>query len=31
MVACKHRMLGAFKWMRNSGNEAKRMWLETLK
>jgi hypothetical protein len=22
-------MLGAFKWMRNSGNEAKRMWLET--
>jgi hypothetical protein len=29
LVACKHRMLGAFKWMRNSGNEAKRMWLET--
>jgi len=22
-------MLGAFKWMRNSANEAKRMWLET--
>jgi hypothetical protein len=22
-------MLGAFKWLRNSGNEAKRMWLET--
>jgi len=22
-------MLGAFKWMRNSGHEAKRMWLET--
>jgi hypothetical protein len=22
-------MLGAFKWRRNSGNEAKRMWLET--
>ena len=29
LVACKHRMLGTFKWMRNSGNEAKRMWLET--
>jgi len=29
MVACKSRILGAFKWMRNSGNEAKRMWLET--
>ena len=29
MVACRHRILGAFKWMRNSGNEAKRMWLET--
>ena len=29
LVACKHRMLGAFKWMRNSSNEAKRMWLET--
>lgn len=29
MVACKSRVLGAFKWMRNSGNEAKRMWLET--
>jgi hypothetical protein len=22
-------MLGAFKWMRNSGHEAKRMWMET--
>ena len=29
MVACAHCMLGAFKWMRNSGNEAKRMWMET--
>lgn len=29
MMACKSRILGAFKWMRNSGNEAKRMWLET--
>jgi hypothetical protein len=29
MVACKNRILGAFKWMRNSANEAKRMWLET--
>lgn len=29
MVACKSRILGVFKWMRNSGNEAKRMWLET--
>jgi hypothetical protein len=29
LVACKHRILGAFKWMRNSANEAKRMWLET--
>ena len=29
LVACKQRMLGAFKWMRNSGHEAKRMWLET--
>jgi hypothetical protein len=29
MVACASRMLGAFKWMRNSANEAKRMWLET--
>lgn len=28
MVACKSRVLGAFKWMRNSGNEAKRLWLE---
>jgi hypothetical protein len=29
MVACKNCLLGAFKWMRNSGHEAKRMWLET--
>src|SRR5215510_5647137 len=29
LVACKHRLLGAFKWMRNRANEAKRMWLET--
>lgn len=29
LVACQNRILGAFKWMRNSGNEAKRMWLET--
>jgi hypothetical protein len=27
--ACKHRRLGAVKWMRNRGNEANRMWLET--
>jgi hypothetical protein len=29
LVACQHRILGTFKWMRNSANEAKRMWLET--
>jgi hypothetical protein len=29
MVACQSRMLGAFKWMRNSAHEAKRMWVET--
>lgn len=29
LVACKSRILGVFKWMRNSANEAKRMWLET--
>jgi hypothetical protein len=29
MVACQSRILGAFKWMRNSAHEAKRMWLET--
>jgi hypothetical protein len=29
LVACQPRMLGACKWRRNSGNEAKRMWLET--
>jgi hypothetical protein len=27
--ACQHRILGAFKGMRNSANEANRMWLET--
>lgn len=29
LVACQHRVPEAFKWMRNSANEAKRMWLET--
>jgi hypothetical protein len=29
MVACQHGLVGTFKWMRNSGHEAKRMWLET--
>jgi hypothetical protein len=29
LMACKTRILDAFKWMRNSANEAKRMWLET--
>jgi hypothetical protein len=29
MVACHSCLLGTFKWMRNSGHEAKRMWLET--
>jgi hypothetical protein len=29
LVACRSRILGAFKWMRNSAHEAKRMWLET--
>ena len=29
MGACASRMLGAFQWMRNSANEAKRLWLET--
>ena len=29
MVACVPCMLGAFQGMRNSANEAKRMWLET--
>lgn len=28
-MACKHRVLGVFKWMRNSAHEAKRRWLET--
>jgi hypothetical protein len=28
-VACKQCILGAFKWRRNSANEAKRMWVET--
>jgi hypothetical protein len=29
LVAWWTRLLGAFKWMRNSGNEAKRMWVGT--
>jgi hypothetical protein len=29
LVACTNRILGAFKWMRNRANEAKRMWLAT--
>ena len=29
LVTCRTRMLGAFKGMRNRGNEAKRRWLET--
>jgi hypothetical protein len=29
LVACHHRMLGAFKWRRHRGNAAKRMWRET--
>jgi hypothetical protein len=29
MGACKSRLLGAFKWMRNRANEAKRLWRET--
>jgi hypothetical protein len=29
LVACRHKLLGVFKWIRNSANEAKRMWLET--
>ena len=29
LVTCRTRLLGAFKWMRNSGNEANRLWLET--
>jgi hypothetical protein len=29
LVTCRTRMLGAFKWMRNSGNAANRMGLET--
>jgi hypothetical protein len=29
MVACQSRLLGAFKWMRNSAHEANRMWVET--
>jgi hypothetical protein len=28
-VACRSRILGAFKWLRNRANAAKRMWLET--
>jgi hypothetical protein len=29
LVACHHRRLGAFKWRRNRGTEAKRRWRET--
>lgn len=29
LVACKNKVLGAFKWMPNSAHEAKRMWVET--
>jgi hypothetical protein len=29
LVAGENKRLGAFKWMRNRANEAKRMWLET--
>jgi hypothetical protein len=29
MVAWTRRILGAFKWMRNSANEANRLWRET--
>jgi hypothetical protein len=29
LVACTNCILGAFKWMRNSAHEAKRLWLET--
>lgn len=29
VVAGRTRVLGAFKWMPNRGNEAKRLWLET--
>jgi hypothetical protein len=29
MGACKNCLLGTCKWRRNSGHEAKRMWLET--
>jgi len=29
MVACRHRIRGVFKWMRNSAHEANRMGLET--
>lgn len=29
LVTCGTRRLGAFKWRRNSGNEAKRRWVET--
>jgi len=29
LVACQGRILGVFKWLRNSAHEAKRMWLET--
>lgn len=29
LAACTNRMRGTFKGMRNCGNEAKRLWLET--
>ena len=29
LTSHEHSMLGCFLWMRNSANEAKRMWLET--
>ena len=29
MVACRNRIRGVFKWMRNRAHEAKRLWLET--
>jgi hypothetical protein len=29
LTSHKHPVLGCFLWMRNSANEAKRMWLET--
>jgi hypothetical protein len=29
LTSHKHPVLGCFVWMKNSANEAKRMWLET--